>query len=104
MPEAYLRRVATPHQRHSAAWKDVDLHELKGQALKNAATQIFADSIAASGSNELVGALNLREIRRVDPHSGHRISEWRGDPMAWMQMFTGTRRLARFRFDQNSGR
>ena len=63
MPEAYLRRVATPHQRHSAAWKDVDLHELSGQAFKNAATQIFADSIAVSGSNELVGALNLRVHR-----------------------------------------
>ena len=59
LSENYLRRVATPHQQHSAAWKDVDLHELRGQALKNAATEIFADSIAASGSNELVGELNL---------------------------------------------
>ena len=47
---AYRRRVARDHQQHSPTWKDVDLRELSGQALRNATAQIFADSIAASSS------------------------------------------------------
>ena len=46
----YRRRVAREHQQYSPAWKDVDLDQLSGQSLRNAASQIFADSIAASTS------------------------------------------------------
>jgi hypothetical protein len=101
MPDSYRRRLAAPHQRHSELWKDADLAELRGVALKNACQQIFADSIKASGNNELVGELNLREIRRRDPDTGHLIRKFRRDPMSWMQQFCGGRRLARFRLDQN---
>ena len=47
---AYRRRTAKEHQQHSPAWKDVDLHTLSGQALRNATAQIYADCIAASES------------------------------------------------------
>ena len=47
---AYRRRTARDHQAHSTAWKDVDLATLSGQSLRNATSQIFADSIAASSS------------------------------------------------------
>jgi len=67
---AYRRRAAREHQAHSAAWKNVDLSTLSGQALRNATAQIFADSIAASSAQESYGE-TLREVRRRDPISPH---------------------------------
>jgi hypothetical protein len=102
MPDSYRRRLAAPHQKHSDLWKDADLAELRGVALKNACQQIFADSIKASGSNELVGAMNLRCItRRME--SGHTERTYVGDPLSWMSAFMGSRRTARFNFN-NHGR
>jgi len=71
---AYRRRVAREHQQHSKLWKDVDLRTLEGQSLRNACTQIFTDSIAASSSPESYGE-TLREVRRRDPISGARRSQ-----------------------------
>jgi hypothetical protein len=95
---AYRRRVAREHQQHSAAWRDVDLHTLSGQSLRNATSQIFADSIAASSCGESYGE-TLREVRRRDPDTGHLIKEYYGSPMAWMSQFCPPRRTARFNVD-----
>jgi hypothetical protein len=96
---AYRRRTAREHQGHSPAWKDVDLAMLSGQTLRNAAAQIFADSIAASSSSASYGE-TLREVRRRDPDSGHLIKEYYGEPRAWMRQFAGgPPRLARFNLD-----
>jgi hypothetical protein len=100
MPDAYRRRLASGHQRHSDAWKDCDLHDLKGAALRNATKQIFADSIVASKNLEAIGRMNLREVRRVTD-SGHVVKEYFGDPLAWMSQFAGGRSLARFNFPRN---
>jgi hypothetical protein len=97
----YRRRTAREHQMHSPAWRDVDLNMLSGQTLRNAAAQIFADSIAASSSSASYGE-TLREVRRRDPETGHLIKEYYGDPRAWMQHFAGgPPRLARFNLDRN---
>jgi hypothetical protein len=97
---AYRRRVARPHQSYSAAWRDVDLATLSGQALRNATAQIFADSIAASSSPETYGE-TLREVRRRDPDTGCLIKEYYGQPRARMQQFAGgPPRLARFNLDK----
>jgi hypothetical protein len=50
-------------------WKGVDLSTLSGQSLRNAVSQIFSDSIAASSSGESYGE-TLREVRRRD-RTGH---------------------------------
>ena len=92
---AYRRRVAREHQTHSPMWKDVDLSTLSGQSLRNATRQIFADSIAASSSGESYGE-TMREVRRRDPDTGHLIKEYYGSPMAWMQQFCPSRRIAKF--------
>jgi hypothetical protein len=89
---AYRRRTAREHQMHSASWKDVDLN-----MLRNAVSQIFADSIAASSSSESYGE-TLREVRRRDPDTGHLIKEYYGEPRAWM------RHLAKFNLDQRRDR
>ncbi len=103
MPDAYRRRLAAGHQKHCDAWRDVDLHDLKGTALKNATQAIFADSIQASMNPVAIGELGLREVKRRDPDSGHIVKEYYGDPMSWMQQFTGGRRVAKFNFN-NHGR
>jgi hypothetical protein len=97
LPSEYRRRVARPLQQYSDAWKDVDLKELSGQALKVAADQIFKDSFAAATNNDtFAGAGTLRETRRTDPATGHRIREFYGDPWSWMQQFAPPRQRARF--------
>jgi hypothetical protein len=100
LPDEYLRRTARKHQTHSAQWKEVNLRELSGKALENAADAIFKDSFAMAGSDEpWKGTGGLREVRRVNRETGHIIKEFYGDPMSWMQQFTGGRRLAKFHLD-----
>jgi hypothetical protein len=101
--ENYLRRTALQHKVHSPNWKDVNLHELKGQSLKNAAEQIFTDSEIASRSGDCAGVGNLRVVTRRDPATGHVIKESFGDPLAWMSRFTGGRRLAKFNLKAGGG-
>jgi colicin import membrane protein len=101
--EDYLRRAALLHKSHSPAWAAVNLRELKGKALQNAAEQIFSDSEIASRSGDCAGVGNLRVVTRRDPVSGHVIRESYGDPMAWMSRFTGGRRLAKFNTKAGNG-
>jgi hypothetical protein len=94
---AYRRRSAREHQKHSPTWKDVDLHTLSGQALRNATATIFADSIAASSSMESYGE-SLREVRLRDPISGQTRIEFYGSPSAWTNQFkSGPVRVVKFR-------
>jgi hypothetical protein len=83
---AYRRRTAREHQQHSPAWKDVNLREVSGQALRNATQQIYADSIAASASPESYpDTLIERHLR--DPISGQKRIEFYGSPSAWTNQF-----------------
>jgi hypothetical protein len=94
---AYRRRVAREHQTHSPAWKGVDLGALSGQSLRNATSQIFGDSIAASSAPESYGE-TLREVRRRDPISGQTRIEFYGSPSAWTNQFkSGGMRVKAFR-------
>jgi len=94
---AYRRRAAREHQKHSAAWKDVDLNALSGQTLRNATQQIYADSIAASSAPEsYLGTLVERHIR--DPISGQKRIEFYGSPSAWTNQFkSGRQYVEKFR-------
>jgi hypothetical protein len=94
---AYRRRSAREHQQHSPAWKDVDLNALSGRPLRNATSQIFADSIAASESPESYpGTLVERHIR--DPISGQKRIEFYGSPSAWTNQFkSGRQYVEKFR-------
>jgi hypothetical protein len=98
-PSQYRRRILGEIKSHSPAWRDVDLHELRGQALRNAQSQIVADSISASSSPDGYG-FDLREIRRRDPDTGHLIKEYYGSPLAWMSQFMPARRSAKFNLDR----
>jgi hypothetical protein len=89
----YRRRIARKLQRHSPAWKDVDLHSLSGQSLRNAVSQIFADSIAASTNPQSYDAEFLREASVSWP-DGRQVKEFYGRPSSWMRQFSGTPRRA----------
>jgi len=98
LPSEYRRRTATQLRSYSDSWKDVDLKGLSPEALAVATKQIYADAFAAASSNDsFTGTGNLRMVRRKDPDTGHTVREYYGDPMSWMQQFTGGRRLARFK-------
>jgi hypothetical protein len=98
----YRRRVAREHQQHSPAWRDVDLNTLSGQSLRNAVSQIFADSIQASSSPASYGE-ELRCVTRRDQDTGHLVKEFYGEPRSWMQYFSGgPPRLARFNLDRKN--
>ncbi len=94
---AYRRRTAKEHQQHSPAWKDVDLHTLSGQALRNATAQIYADSIAASESPASYPETLVERIRH-DPVSGQKRIEFYGSPSAWTNQFkSGAMRVTAFK-------
>ncbi len=94
---AYRRRTAKEHQQHSPAWKDVDLHTLSGQALRNATAQIYADSIAASESPASYPETLVERVRH-DPVSGQKRIEFYGSPSAWTNQFkSGAMRVTAFK-------
>jgi hypothetical protein len=94
---AYRRRVAKEHQQHSPLWKDVDLHTLSGQALRNATAQIYADSIAASTSPDSYPDTLIERIN-VDRATGQRMITFHGNPSAWTNQFkSGRQYVAKFR-------
>lgn len=98
----YRRRLATAMKQHSQAWQNVDLHELRGDALLNACGQIFKNAAAAVTNNESYGE-TLREVRQRDPDTGHLVKRYYGSPESWMRQFSGHKRLARFNL-QGRGR
>ena len=72
---AYRRRVAREHQAAFARVERCRSAHASGQSLRNAMSQIFADSIAASSSPASYGE-TLREVRRRDPDTGHLVKEY----------------------------
>jgi hypothetical protein len=104
LPHEYGRRTAMQLRGYSKDWKDVDLKPLSPEAINIARKQIYADAYTAASANETyAGSDTLREVRRTDPVTGHRIREFYGNPMSWMQQFTGGRRLAKFRLNNGNG-
>jgi hypothetical protein len=94
---AYRRRVAKEHQQHSPLWKNVDLHTLSGQALRNATAQIYADSIAASTSPDSYPDTLIERIN-VDRATGQRMITFHGNPSAWTNQFkSGRQFVTKFR-------
>jgi len=98
LPDEYRRRVASPHLKHSTAWRDVNLRELSGVALKNAVGQIFKDSFEMASSNEPWEG-GLREIRSVNRDTGHISKSYVGSPSAWMNAFKSPARRVKFDMD-----
>lgn len=92
---SYRIRLAKGMQQHSAAWREVPLRDLPDNALGIAEGQIYADASAAARSPAGVAAGSLRPIRKNDA-SGRMITEFVGEPNAWMSEFrTAPRAIAK---------
>lgn len=88
---AYRRRLASGMQKHSAAWKGIDLATLPAPALELAAQAIYADAVVAARNPADVPEGTLREIVTVDS-TGRRITSFAGEPRSWMAQFSANRR------------
>lgn len=87
----YRRRILTRLQKHSADYKDVDLHGIAdSQLLSIAEKKIYADA-QASAASSLDPGEGLREVIRTDA-TGRRISTFIGDPAAAWGPFQAVRR------------
>lgn len=94
-PKAFRIRLAKGLQAHSAPWSGVTLRELPESALSIAEGQIYADAVAAARNPVGVPAGQLRAIVKHDG-AGRKITEFVGDPSAWMGEFrTAPRALAK---------
>jgi hypothetical protein len=94
--DSYRRRAARPFQKFSKTREPVDLKTLAGPALEVATDQVFADAVAAATDNSMYAETGNLHCKTRRGENGHTIREYYVDPMAWMQTFTGQRRLARF--------
>jgi len=106
LPLEYRRRIAIKLSTHSPSFKDADVRAIAmvPEAFKIAEDQIYKDAwSAATTPDDIDGFGGLREVRRTDPTTGHRIREYYGHPMSWMSQFTGGRRLARFNLGKVRG-
>ncbi len=88
---AYRRRLAQGMQKHSPAWKGIDLATLPGPALELATQAIYADAQAAARNPADVPEGTLREIVTIDS-TGRRITSFAGEPRSWMAQFSANRR------------
>ena len=97
----YRRRVATKLKAHSKRWKGVNMYGLDGGAFEIAESDVYNDSMAAAMSAEDVPEGQLRSIVKHDL-AGRPITEYVGEPSAWMSQFGGfKRRLNGIRTERN---
>lgn len=92
---AYRKRLVAKYKHHSPEWKDADVAAIADSAtLAVAEKQIFQSAIAAVKAPGALPPFQLREVKSEGP-GGHKISEFYGDPRAWMAPFTLPRRVAK---------
>lgn len=85
----YRRRLANGLKRHSKAWGDVNIHAIADdKAFDVIEKSIYADAMATAISPADVPAGQLREMVSIDT-TGRKITNFVGDPCAWMQGFAG---------------
>ncbi len=75
---AYRTRLARGLQKHSPDWKGVDLVKLPPEALAVAEHKIYADADIAARNPDDVELGTLREINKVDPSTGQRMTTFVG--------------------------
>jgi len=77
---AYRLRVANKLKTHSPAWKDVNLGVVAadGAAFTIAERQIYADSVTAANAPTDLQPGQMREVHRVNPATGGRVTMFFG--------------------------
>ena len=89
---AYRRRMATALKAHSPAWKATNLSAIKDAAAFDVIEgQIYSDAMNTARNPADLGPGALREVQSRDS-TGRVISNFYGDPLAWMGTHGGQRR------------
>lgn len=87
----YRARLASDLQPYGTTWRDADLYGLAGaDALAPIEATILAEVSATvddRGLGDFDHPARLRRVDSIDPETGRRSIEWRGDPSAWMNTF-----------------
>jgi hypothetical protein len=100
LPIDYRRRLARRWQRFSKQFADAELRTINDPVLKGIEEVIRADTTAAGiAPAEGLGDVLIPRVRTDD--TGRRITEWYGQPRAWMRQFSGNRRKV-LRFNHNT--
>lgn len=92
----YRLRLARGLQKHSTPWKEVNLGILENAALNVAESQIYADAVVASRNHDDLPDGQLIPIRRTDPETGHRITEFRGRTTIFKSLSAPSQRVTAF--------
>jgi hypothetical protein len=97
----YRVRLARYHQKHCTepSFKDLDLAALAAthaDALDGIERRIIADSVAASRNPQSVDHRNIKRTR-IDPESGHRITEFFGGETIFKQFSPPSQRVTAFK-------
>jgi len=84
---SYRKRMVRGLQAHSDEMKNVNINAIKDEAmLEVVEKRVFADALAASRGNGVIGKGQLIEIHKKD-RAGRTITEFRGDMEAWLGEF-----------------
>jgi len=84
---AYRRRLAVGLKKHSPDYKDIDIGAVSDENMLTVIEKRVYDDAEKAARNPVdIGAGELRKITRTD-EMGRRITEYHGDPMAWMEPF-----------------
>lgn len=106
-PLAYRRRLAKGIQQHSPKWKKSDLAliaSVDSAAFAEIENDIYADALVSAKSPADIPFGELRAVNRVDSVTGHRMTEFYGEPRSWMARFSTGRRKAKLNLSPNAGR
>jgi hypothetical protein len=92
---SYRRRLASGLARFSDSWRQADLYRLGSDAMRAAEAQILSD-VSAVCADLTIGNQD-GSLRRIDrtTAAGHRITDWAGDPRAWLNTFAGPRKAVK---------
>jgi hypothetical protein len=83
----YRKRLLRPLQQHSKEFSAVDLARLDRQTLAGVESRIYADAMqVASNPSNLCGRGEMRAVQHRDA-TGRQITEYFGDPRAWLDDF-----------------
>ncbi len=85
-PMAYRRRLADGLKDTSSALKKTVMDALPEDVFSTVEDHIYADALEASKKPEVNKPMTLRAHRYQDT-TGHNITEYYGDPLAWMSPF-----------------
>ncbi len=86
-PMAYRRRLADGLKGYSDALKKTVMDSLPDDVFEIAEEKVYNDASSASRLPNMNPPMQLRPHRYQDSVTGHNVTEYFGDPMAWMSPF-----------------